>query len=294
MELRARIIHSIRNFFNSQGFLEVETPLILTYPAPELHIEPISTENGVLQTSPELGMKRLLGAGYEKIFQICKCFRKGERGGKHLPEFTMLEWYCCHSNYLNLMETCEQLFSYILKDLNRNGEIVYKGNLIDLSIPWARMSVREAFEQFSDLEMSEALAKGIFDEIFVEQVEPHLGFKRPLFLYDYPACDSAMAKLKAHDSDIAERFELYIAGVEIANGFSELNDPEEQRKRFENVIKERKKAGLPYWNLPEAFLQALGSMPEAAGIAMGIDRLIMVFADVEKIDNIVAFTCEEV
>ncbi len=291
--LRANIIQSIRNFFVSKGFLEVETPTILKCPAPEYHIEPILTEYGVLRTSPELSMKMLVGAGYDKIFQICKCFRKGERGRMHLPEFTMLEWYTANSDYFDLMETCEALINSILKTIKKGDRLTYRGRMIDFSIPWERMSVADAFERYCGSDVIQAHRSGVFDQILVEKIEHCLGLPKPVFLYDYPACESAMAKLKPSDERFAERFELYIAGIEIGNGFSELVDPIQQRRQFEKVIEKRKKEGLPCWPLPERFLGVLDSLPPTAGIALGIDRLVMVLTDAEEIDEVVAFTQDE-
>jgi lysyl-tRNA synthetase class 2 len=294
LQLRARIIQAIRSFFADRDYLEVETPIRIPAPAPEAHIDAVESGDGFLQASPELYMKRMLAAGIDRIFQICKCFRQGERGRLHLPEMTLLEWYRADSNYFDMMDECETLINTIAR-INGSEEdlLIYQGKKIKLTPPWPRISVSEAFEKLGSISLNDALESGQFDEIMVEKIEPHLSQTRPVFLYDYPAYRAALAKLKAQDLRYAERFELYIGGLEICNTFSELTDPIEQRERFERENDQRRKAGKPVYPMPEKFLSALGNMPAAAGNALGIDRLVMLFSDSKQIDDVVAFTPEE-
>ncbi len=283
---------AIRRFFLDQGFLEIETPIRIPAPAPESHIEPITSGEWFLQTSPELCMKRLLAAGYPKIYQICKCFRAGERGARHLPEFTMLEWYRAETDYRTLMDDCEILIARIAEEFGLGDVVARQGKKICLTPPWERITVREAFVRYAGVSVEEALISDRFDEIMVCAIEPHLGIERPVFLYEYPATLGSLARVKAEDSNIAERFELYIAGLELANAFSELTDPVEQRRRFEKTSRDRRlKNCLPY-PLPERFLVSLSRMPPSAGIALGMDRLAMILADQTTIDAVVAFTPE--
>ncbi len=289
---RARIIQAIRMFFIDRGYLEVETPIRIPAPAPEAHIDAVTTEEWFLQTSPELCMKQLLAAGFPRIFQICKCFRHRERGAKHLPELTMLEWYRSGCDYLTLMSDCEGLIRSVARRLNGNDRIIYQGREILLDTPWTRMSVAEAFDKFASMTMETALKKNSFDEIMVNDIEANLGLLKPLFLYDYPASRAALARRRPDNELVAERFELYIAGVELCNGFSELTDPVEQRARFEKEQQRRRSSGQPIYPMPQKFLKALKDMPDAGGNALGIDRLVMLLCDVTEIDEVVTFTPE--
>ena len=290
---RARILQEIRRFFINQGYLEVETPHRIPAPAPESHIDAIPSGPWFLHTSPELCMKRMLAAGYEKIFQICRCWRKGERGSQHIPEFTLLEWYHSGIDYRMLMEECATLIQTVASKVGLGEKIIFRDQVIDLTSPWERIPVREAFHEYAKTAMEEALKNGRFDEIMVRDIEPRLGIKKPTFIYDYPAQRGALARLKSEDQTVAERFELYIGGLELANGFSELVDPEEQRRRFEKENENRRTLGKPIYPVPEKFLEELKEMPPSAGIALGIDRLVMVFLDALSIDEVVAFTPEE-
>jgi lysyl-tRNA synthetase class 2 len=292
LQARAKLIQSIRLFFIHHGFMEVETPLRIPSPAPEEHIEAIPSDNWFLQTSPELCMKRLLAAGYQRIFQISKCFRAAERGAKHLPEFTMLEWYASGFDYHQLMDQCEALLIAALKDMDHNQDIVWQNKKTNLTSPWEKITVADAFLKYAPVTLEEALVQDKFDEIMVEYVEPRLGIDRPTFIYDYPAKLAALARIKMNDPTVAERFELYIGGLELANGFSELTDASEQRQRFEEALKLRAANKWARYEMPEKFLQALQTMPQSAGIALGIDRLVMILADTNKIDDVVAFAPE--
>jgi len=288
------MIRAIRAFFVDRQYLEVETPQLISAPAPEAHIEAIAADGRYLHPSPELCMKRLLSAGFSRIFQISKCFRKGERGDRHLPEFTLLEWYRTGTDYRGLMDECEALIPFLSERLNLGDAISYQGRKIDLRSPWERLPLQAAFDRYARVSLKKALEAGCFDEVMVNEIEPHLGMTRPTFLYDYPAPLAALARLKPGNEALAERFEIYMAGMELANGFSELNDPVEQRARFEAERRQRVALGNDVYPVPEQFLHALQDMPEAAGIALGVDRLAMVFCDAAHIDQVVAFTPEEV
>ncbi len=292
LKLRAAMIRAIRRFFIDQDFLEIETPLRIPAPAPEPHIDAVVSDGWFLQTSPELCMKRLLAAGYPKIFQICRCFRAGERGSRHLPEFTMLEWYRAQADYRALMDDCEALIARVAAELGKGGAVSWQGRRIDLTPPWEKITVREAFARYASLSVEEALRQECFDEIMISAIEPHLGGEHPVFLYEYPAALGALARLKPDDTALAERFELYIASLELANAFSELTDAAEQRRRFEEATRDRSRNNRPVYPSPEPFLASLSRMRPSAGIALGVDRLAMLFADRSEIDAVVAFSPE--
>jgi lysyl-tRNA synthetase class 2 len=290
---RAEIIGGIRRFFHGEGFLEVETPLRIPAPAPEYNIDAVPSGDWYLHTSPELAMKRLLATGFGPIYQICRCWREGERGRLHLPEFTMLEWYRSDADYHSLMDDCRALISSVAMAVGLGDTVVYQGNRIALGGKWERITVEEAFSRYTRYSMEDALGKGLFDEQMVAEIEPRLGLEAPVFIHDYPASQGALARLKADNPDVAERFELYIGGVEIANAFSELVDPVEQRARFIREGEFRRSFGKRDYPLPERFLEELPHMPPSAGIALGLDRLVMVLLDASSIDEVVAFTPEE-
>ncbi len=293
LRFRADVFRAVRRFFHEQDFLEVETPCRIPAPAPEAYIDAVPSDGWFLQTSPELCMKRLLAAGYPRIFQICRCFRQGERGDRHLVEFTMLEWYEAGIGYLEMMKRCEDLIRFTAQETGVGDSLFRQGRRIDLRPAWDRLTVREAFERHTALSAEEALAADRFDELTGLEIEPHLGLEKPVFLYDYPAACGALARLKPDDPSTAERFELYIAGMELCNAFTELTDPEEQRARFEAEAAFRKTCGKTVYPVAEKFLEALAFMPEASGNALGLDRLVMLLADAAVIDEVTAFTPEE-
>jgi lysyl-tRNA synthetase class 2 len=293
LRLRAKLLQAVRDFFVQKGYLEVETPLRLPNLVPEFHILPLESNHWFLQTSPELCMKRLLAAGLPQIFQICKCFRKDERGSRHLPELTMLEWYQAGNDYFALMDDCEELFRYIADQLFQKNSLVWSGQHIDLSAPWQRLSLAEAFDRYAPVSLVDAMAQDKFEEILVQFVEPSLGNDRPVFIYDYPLSLASLARPSKPNPHLAERVELYVAGLELANGFSELVDSVEQRRRFELERKMIKESGREPGSMPEKFLADLDEIKEAAGIAMGVDRLVMLFADCQEIDGVVTFVPEE-
>jgi lysyl-tRNA synthetase class 2 len=293
LHLRARLIEAIRDFLAARDYLEVETPVRLPAPAPEAHIRPVDSEGWFLQTSPELAMKRLLAAGYPRIFQICRCFRRGERGARHLPEFALLEWYTADEDYRHMMDQTEALIREVAQALGQGGTLCYQKRPIDLAAPWERLRVAEAFERYASCSAAQALKQDRFDEVMAFEIEPRLGWQRPTLLYEYPADCAALARLKPGQPEVAERFELYLAGLEICNGFSELTDAVEQRRRFEAVRQAQHAAGQPVAPLPETFLAILPQMPPATGNALGLDRLTMLFADTQAIEDVTAFTPEE-
>ena len=293
LRLRSQVQQAIRAFFEAGSYLEVETPIRIPAPTPEAQIDPEPAGDAFLHTSPELCMKRLLAAGYPRLFQLCRCFRRGERGRRHLSEFTLLEWYTAHQDYRHMMNQTEALVKHVARALGHGGRLSFQGRPIDIERPFERLEVEEAFRIFANTTPEDALAAGRFDEIVGLEIEPRLGWERPVFLCDYPAPCAALARLKPGRPDRAERFELYIGGIELCNGFSELNDAAEQRRRFQQELQLRQQAGRPAMPLPERFLADLEMMPPATGNALGVDRLVMLLADTLTIDDVTAFVPEE-
>jgi lysyl-tRNA synthetase class 2 len=291
--LRDKTLRGVRRFFQEQGFLEVATPLISPGLIPEDHVQPVETEAGFLLPSPEIHMKRLLAAGYDRIFQIGPCFRKGERGEQHLPEFTMLEWYRTREDYHGLADDCEQLLLAIAEDLFGGSGIAYQGETIDLATPWQRITVKEAFQKHAGWDPIEEEDSERFEMDLAERVVPALDKAKPAFLVDFPAYEASLARKKPGDPRLAERVELFVAGVELANGFSELIDPEEQRQRFVETNERREARGAKAHPLPQKFLAFLADVPPSAGIALGIDRLVMLLANTTHIDEVVALVPED-
>ncbi|MEN8257798.1 MAG: EF-P lysine aminoacylase EpmA [Thermodesulfobacteriota bacterium] len=293
LKKRAAIIQAARFFFEAHNYLEVETPIRLPALIPEANILPLSSASWFLQTSPELCMKRLLAAGAPRLFQICKCFRAKERGSRHLPEFTMLEWYRLGGDYQDLMRETE----IFLRDLARRfvKDEGYAQEIISLFLQteWQRLTVHDAFALHAPVSVGKALEEDVFDEMLVKYVEPHLGHDRPCFLYNYPVALGSLAKTSPQDPEVAERFELYVRGMELANGFSELTDSEEQKDRFEEEIEVAKSQGRSFGEFPGKFLAALEKIDTAYGIALGVDRLIMLLTGATAIDEVVGFTPED-
>jgi len=284
---RAGLINAVRAYFNEHGFMEVETPVVIAAPAPEEYIEGIAVEDAFLRTSPELQMKQMLCAGYEKIYQVGPCFRKNEFGSRHRPEFTMLEWYETGSDYFDLLDFTVGLLRFAARRLKDSQQIVYQGETIDLELDPQIISVREAFEKYAGINPDQIASEAEFDEIMSLKIEPCLGKGRITFLADYPAERAALARLKKDDPAVAERWELYIAGIELANAYGELLDPHEQRRRFEKSQAIRAKNGFIPYPFPDDFMKALETgMPECSGCALGIDRLAMIFTDSADISDI--------
>jgi lysyl-tRNA synthetase class 2 len=289
LEARAHIERSIRNFFHEQGFLEVRTPIRTPAVIPEEHIDALESEAWYLTTSPELYMKRLLAAGYQRIFQVAPCFRRGEQGSWHLPEFTLLEWYRSEAGYEDLERDVESLVCFVAKERSCFPTLSHRGTAVDLRCPWERLSVRDAFAHYAGWDPVAEPDAERFELDLVEKVLPNIDRSRPIFLEGYPAFSASLAALKGDDPRIAERVELFVGGMELANGFSELRDPEEQRRRFEDANAHRRASGKPVYPLPEAFLEELSRLPRAAGMALGLDRLVMLLTDAAVIDEVVAF-----
>ncbi|SHO46143.1 EF-P lysine aminoacylase EpmA [Desulfopila aestuarii] len=295
LHIRAALFRFIRDFFSQRDFLEVDTPIRQPVIIPECNIVPIMADGQYLQTSPELCMKRLLAAGCQKIFQICPCFRKDELGKNHLEEFIMLEWYRIDANYRHLMLDCEELLQYVVwRFADQFPEVCDQNDAVAealrlLSAPADRMTVAEAFDRFAPVSVAEALQQEIFEEMLVEFVEPELGKKGPFFLVDYPHELASLAKVDLNRPEVAERFELYLSGVELANGFTELTDAGEQRRRFVTEIEVIRRTQGREQVMPERFLGDLGLLNGAAGIAFGIDRLLMLLLAKETIHNVVSF-----
>lgn len=284
---RAGLISALRAYFDEQGFIEIETPLVIKAPAPEEYIEGIPAENGFLRTSPELQMKAMLCAGYEKIYQIGACFRKNEFGARHRPEFTMLEWYETEINYLQLLDFTAELLRFAAQKTTGSLRLEYQKQIVDLSLSPQIITVRDAYKKYAGTDVNEISSEEEFDEIMTSQIEPRLGIGQMTFLTDYPANRAALARLKPEKPEVAERWELYLAGMEIANAYGELTDPVEQRKRFEEARAFRKKNNFVPYPFPDEFFQALESgMPECSGCALGVDRLTMIFTDAGGIADI--------
>jgi lysyl-tRNA synthetase class 2 len=291
---RALILQAVRNFFISREFLEVQTPVLVSTLAPEPYIEAIEVPLGkgdslYLITSPELNLKRLLAKGFEHIFQITPAFRKNECGTKHLTEFTLLEWYSVYKDYVWLMECCEELLRNAAKVAGNWPVIEYGGMKMRLDRPFYRISVQEAFIQWAGWDPVANYDADRFDLDMVEKVEPHLLMNRPVFLYDYPAQCAALARRSSKDIRVAERVELYAGGLELANGFSELTDVKEQIQRFQEDMERMSAMGRRPYPWPAAFLNSLELLPDCAGMAMGVDRLVMLLTDARVIDEVVAF-----
>lgn len=291
LERRAAILDSIRGFLKRERFLEVETPLLVPQVAPEEFINPFAADDWFLSTSPEMHMKRLLAAGYGNVFQITRCFRKGERGQLHNPEFTMLEWYRVGADYLEIIEDTEKLILTVAGDLGLGSRIRYRGGDIDLSGPWPRMTVREAFRRAAGWDPVRQHDPKRFDQDLVDKVIPGFPADRPLVLMDYPAVNASMARLKPTNKKVAERAEVFIGGLELANAYTELTNAAEMEGRFESVLRQTKGAEGGR-RLPRRFLEAMANLPACGGIALGVDRLVMLLCNAASIDEVVAFPRE--
>lgn len=331
--LRENLIDALRLFFKQQGFHEVETPLALRYPGTEPYLNSFITtlqlpngyeQSASLSTSPEYAMKKLLAAGLGNIFQICKAFRNGENlGGLHNPEFTIMECYRIDADYNDLMVDFAALLSFICQGLAIDAhKVVHQGTEFDLVAPYPRFSVAELFkkylglttDEFFDLEvlrqqalslaydlsglvnLSPALAwEKLYNQLFLNEIQPHLAkFLQPVIIYDYPAQQTALAKRKDSDPRFAERFEIYLAGMELVNACSELIDANKQRAYLLEDLKLRQELGKPEQAIDQDFLQALElGMPKAAGMAIGVDRLLMFLANANDIDQVLFFPASE-
>lgn len=321
MRKRAEIVAAVRVFFRSEDFLEVETPAVVALPGMEPHLDPfrtaVRTVDGktyaaALITSPEYAMKKLLAGGLPRIFEIARAYRNGEPwNGAHNPEFTMIEWYRSDADYTAIMADMEKMVASAAKAVTGSERVTYQGKEIDLAPPWPRLTVADAFDRYAGIDLGPGIddperfrnaveAKGCplapqddfddaFFKIFLRDIEPKLGADKPLILYEYPRSMAALARLKPSDRRYAERFEAYCGGMELANAFSELNDAAEQRCRLEGERALRAALGRRAYGLDEQFLEAVGVMPESAGIALGIDRLVMLLTDAPVIRDVLFF-----
>lgn len=281
---------SIRRWLENAGFLSVDTPVRLPSPALEDYIEAEPSGGEWLRTSPELHMKRLLAAGYEKIYQIGACFRKDERGQRHLPEFTMLEWYRLGGDWHDIKNDTLSMLRQVCKDCLGGGSCRFRGETIDFAGEWEEITVDLAFEKYAGRNLDECLAEGVFEQVLVEQIEPQLGQQRPTFLLEYPLACSGLSQSIPGRPDRVERWELYVRGLELANACTELIDAKEQEQRFEKCAELRKAEGRPVYPMDQQFINALWlGMPSAAGIAVGLDRLAMILCNCNSIHDVVAF-----
>jgi lysyl-tRNA synthetase class 2 len=281
LRARADIIDRVRAFFRRNGFLEVETPLLVPSPGLELHLDAIPAgDERWLITSPEYQMKRLLAAGAGRIFQIAKCFRRGELGRHHNVEFSMIEWYRAPGGYEQLMVDCEHLLAELAPER------------ADLAPPFERLTMAEAFARYMGGPVP-ADADAFFPPFF-EHVEPRLGQARPTILYEWPTYLSALARRSPTRPDVVERFELFAGGLELANAFGELVDPVEQRARLAADLAERRRLGKPLYPIDERFVAALDEgLPPCAGIALGLDRLVMLLLGAREIREVLSFAEDE-
>ena len=290
LERRSKILRTVRDFFDALGFIEVETPVRIPAPAQETHIDAPPSGRAWLRASPELHMKRLLTEGFEKIYQIGPCFRSGECGRRHNPEFTMLEWYRTGADYLDILADTEALVSAVFMALFGKTTLSYRGATIQLAGPWTRLTVSDAYRRWAGWDPSQRWDADRFDTDMIARIEPALPRATPCVLIDYPAPAASLARLKPGDARVAERWEVYIGGLEIANAYSELCDGTAQRARFNEAARERQALGKDVYPLDEPFLNALErGMPPCGGIALGLDRLVMLACDADDIAEVRAF-----
>ena len=292
LKRRALILDFTREFFKNQDFLEVETPTRMPAVAPEPYIIPFESGDWFLSTSPELHMKRMLAAGYEKLFQFSHCFRKGERGRWHNPEFTMLEWYRAGADYDRIIRDIEELITALAKKLGFKNTVNYGGQAIEIRPPWPRTTVKDAFVSAAGWDPTGDCVARRFDIDFVEKVLPSFNPRRPTVLVDYPSQMASLARLKPGDAAVAERAEVFIGGLEMANAYSELADAAEQEKRFRETIGQIRKERDQNMAMPQLFMESLARLPACGGVALGIDRVVMLLCDAPSIDDVMAFTAD--
>ena len=292
---RARVVDDARAFFAGRGFLEVETPILVPSPGLDLHLDAFPVlRNRYLSTSPEYQMKRLLADGLPRIFQIGKAFRQNEVGSRHNPEFTILEWYRANAGIDEVVRDTEQLVARVT-----GGQVVLGDRRVDTAPPFERMTVCEAYATFAKTSEDETLAMAATDEdrffrLLVDVVEPALArIDCAVILTEYPASQASLARKKPGDPRVAERFELYVAGVELCNGFGELVDAKEQRARLLDDQAMRRARGLPVYPIDERFLEALTRVPPSGGNALGLDRLAALASGTTVIADVMAFTADE-
>ncbi|MDP6522640.1 MAG: EF-P lysine aminoacylase EpmA [Kiritimatiellia bacterium] len=286
---RCQVLSAVRSFFLTNGFVEVETPVRIKCPALELNIDAEPSGSMYLRTSPELALKRVLAEGIDRVFELGPCFRKGERGAKHNPEYTMLEWYRRDADYLDILDDMRRLLPFVFEEVTGTTRFIYAGRERDVTGTWPVVSVRDAFREHAGWDPFVSFDADRFDLDLVDKVEPHLDCTTPVIMKDYPVALAALARRRPGDPDVAERWELYIAGMELANAFSELTNPAEQRERFETCAARRKAMGKEVYPIDEAFLRDLDGLPPSGGVALGIDRLVMLITGAESIDQVRTF-----
>jgi elongation factor P--(R)-beta-lysine ligase len=318
---RSAITRTIRAWFDQQGFTEVETGILQVSPGNETHLHAPRTElincadgtraTRYLRTSPEFACKKLLAAGEQKIFEFARVFRDRERGDLHLPEFTMLEWYRANAAYDAVMADSVAVIAHAAQATGI-GRFAFRGRFADPFAEPELITVAAAFERFAGIDLLASVVNGsgdraglataatgrvrisdddswsdIFSKVLVEHVEPNLGQERLTVLSEYPVPEAALARAKPSDPRVAERFEVYACGVELANGFGELTDAREQRHRFSLAMDEKQRRYGERYPLDEDFLDAVAIMPEASGVALGFDRLVMLASGALRIDQVV-------
>jgi lysyl-tRNA synthetase class 2 len=287
LALRAMLLGSIRRFFEERGFVEVETPAIVPSPGLDVHLAAFEVRAwrgeavGWLATSPEYQMKRLLSAGAERIFQLCRSYRAEEQGRHHEREFTMLEWYRANASSDDLIRDTEELVAFVANALDQPAP--------EVQPPWQRLTVDEALQFHANVDLDALLNdEEQFFRVWAEEVQPRLGNERPVVVTDWPSSMASLAKLKPNG--MADRFEAFFRGVELCNGFGELTDAAEQRRRFEQDQAERRAAGAPVYPIDERFLDDLErGMPESGGNALGVDRLLMLLLGADSIQDVMLF-----
>lgn len=290
LALRGGVLGAVRGFFLSRAYLEVETPVRIAFPALEEHIDAIPADGRYLRTSPELHIKRLLAEGHPRVFEMGPCFRKDERGRMHNPEFTMLEWYRTGADYEDILVEARDLVRHVAGTALGATRFAFRGCMVDVGGCWDVRTVREAFLEWAGWDPVADFDPDRFDVDLVAKVEPALAGPRPAAIKDFPAPLAALARLKPGDPSVAERWELYLGGMELANAFSELTDAAEQARRFRACAELRRAAGKEVYDVDAAFLKALESgVPACAGVALGIDRLVMLLSGAESIDQVRAF-----
>jgi lysyl-tRNA synthetase class 2 len=317
---RSAVTRAVRAWFEGQGFAEVETGILQVSPGNETHLHAPRSEliradgtraTRYLRTSPEFACKKLLAAGETKIFEFARVFRDRERGDLHLPEFTMLEWYRANAGYDAVMADSVAVIARAVQATGI-GRFSFRGKVADPLAEPERLRVAAAFERFAGIDLLATIEGGkgdrarlaaaagarvrisdddswsdIFSKVLVEHVEPNLGQGRLTVLFEYPAPEAALARVKPSDPRVAERFEIYACGVELANGFGELTDAAEQRHRFTLAMDEKQRRYGERYPLDEDFLAAVARMPESSGVALGFDRLVMLASGALRIDQVV-------
>ena len=302
MKWRAKLYADIRQFFSSRGVMEVETPSLSQHTVTDLYIQSFKTayQQGdkqqyyYLQTSPEYAMKRLLASGSGPIYQISKAFRNGEYGGKHNPEFTMLEWYRPGFTDHDLMQEVDDFLQQMIqspKAMYKTYRQLFIDNL-QLDLDACSLTDLQSLSQKLGLQVGRDMldSDALLQFLFAHAIEPNLGFNAPVIVYDFPTAQAALAKIRPGNPPVAARFEVYMYGMELANGFYELTDAQEQRQRFLRDQQRRQSAGFSAVEIDERFIAALQSgLPDCAGVALGIDRLLMIQAKTQNIRDVISF-----